>query len=196
MLQLIRRLEYPILVALCLTGAAYLLKMAYLPLLPCTLAGAAWLLAVYAYVRARYEIKLPVPLLLLVFCALEVDALGNHFHKYGHGFGPLQYDEFAHMLVQALVTPLIVWLLRRTLTHFGLQLSLGFVTVFALTLVFSLSAFYEIIELWDELYFHGQRIWGPHDAPNDLQWDLIGIIGGSVLAYTLLKRSPRQMVTA
>ncbi len=196
MLQIIRRLEYPILVALCLTGTAYLLKMAYLPLVPCSVAGAAWLLAVYTYVRARYEIKLPCALLLLVFCAIEVDALGNHFQMYGHAFGPLQYDEFAHMLVQALVTPLIVWLLRRTLTHFSLQLPLGFVTVFALTLVFSLSAFYEIIELWDELYFHGQRIWGPHDAPNDLQWDLIGIIGGSVLAYTLLKRSPRQMVTA
>lgn len=195
MLQIIRRLEYPILVALCLTGAAYLLKMAYLPLVPCTLAGAAWLLAVYTYLRARYQIKLPPALVLLVFCAVEVDALGNHFQMYGHKFGPVQYDEFAHMLVQMLVTPLIVWLLRRALAHFGLRLPLAFVTVFALTLVFSLSAFYEIIELWDELYFHGQRIWGPHDAPNDLQWDLLGIICGSVLAYTLLNRNARQTLT-
>jgi uncharacterized membrane protein YjdF len=192
MRQFIRQLEIPIVSALCLTGVAYLLKMAYLPLVPCTVAGAAWLFAVYFYVRTRYQIRLPATLLMLVFCAVEVDALGNYFHLYGHAFGPLQYDEFAHMLVQALVTPLFVWLLRRAFIYFDLHLPLGLVTLFALTLVFSLSAFYEIIELWDELYFHGQRIWGPHDAPNDLQWDLIGIIIGSVLAYVLLQRTDRR----
>jgi uncharacterized membrane protein YjdF len=189
MRQLIRRLEYPLVIALFLTGAAYLLKMAYLPLVPCSVAGAAWLCAVYLYARARYQLKLPAALMLLVFAAVEVDALGNHFQLYGHACGPLQYDEFAHMLVQVLVTPMLVWLTVRALAYFGLRLPLGFVAVFALLLVFSLSAFYEIIELWDELYFHGQRIWGPHDAPNDLQWDLIGIIIGSWPAYVLLKRS-------
>ena len=54
-------------------------------------------------------------------------------------------------------------------------------------MMFSLSACYEIIELWDEVYFRGQRIWGPHDTANDLQWDLCGIIIGTVLALPLLK---------
>ena len=192
MRQLIRRLEYPILVSLFLTGVAYLLKMAYMPLVPCTLAGAAWLLAVYLYMRLRYGLKLPPVLLALVFCAVEVDALGNYWHMYGSTFGPVQYDEFAHMTVQVLVTPMLVWLLARALNYFGLRLPLGLVTTFALTLSFSLSAFYEIIELWDELYFNGHRIWGPHDTPNDLQWDLVGIIFGSCLAYALLRRTGRK----
>ena len=100
MRQLVRRLEYPILVALFLTGAAYLLKMAYMPL--------------------------------------------------------------------------------------------GFVTLFALMLSFNLSAFYEIIELWDELYFNGRRIWGLHDTPNDLQWDLLGLILSSCLAYAFLRWTERR----
>ncbi|PYS88948.1 MAG: hypothetical protein DMF64_18765 [Acidobacteria bacterium] len=185
-------MEYPILLALFLTGATYLLKMAYLPLVPCTLAGAAWLLAVYLYVRGRYQIKLPPVLVALVFCAVEVDALGNHWQMYGRAFGPLQYDEFAHMTVQAFVAPMLVWLLARALAYFGLRLPLALVTVFALTLSFSLSAFYEIIELWDELYFNGRRIWGPHDTPNDLQWDLLGLVIGSCLAYALLRRAERR----
>jgi hypothetical protein len=54
-------------------------------------------------------------------------------------------------------------------------------------MLFSITAFYEIIELWDELYFKGQRIWSPHDAPNDLQWNLAGIILGSVSTYIIMK---------
>ncbi|HEX8070530.1 MAG TPA: hypothetical protein VF546_11295 [Pyrinomonadaceae bacterium] len=192
MQRLLRQLDYPIVLALFLTGAAFLLKMCYLRLVPCTLAGAAWLAAVYLYLRARYDVRLPAGLLLLVFAAVEVDALGNYFRLYGRAFGPLQYDEFAHMLVQALVTPLLVWLLGRALAYAGLSVPLGFTVAFALTLVFSLSAFYEIVELWDELYFGGRRIWGPYDAPNDLQWDLLGIICGSLLAYALLKTRPRR----
>jgi hypothetical protein len=195
--RILRQLDYPVVLVLFLTGAAYLLKMAYLPLVPCTAAGAAWLLAVYLYARARYGVRLPAALLLLVLGAVEVDALGNYFRLYGHAFGPLQYDEFSHMMVQALVTPMIVWLVSRLLAHAGLkQLPLGFVTFFALTLIYSLSAFYEVLELWDELYFGGQRIWGAHDAPNDLQWDLLGIIAGSVLAYALLRGSERRVALA
>jgi hypothetical protein len=196
MRRIIRPLDYLILFVLFLTGAAFLLKMCYLPLAVCTAAGAAWLLAIYLYARARYGVRMPLALLLLVMGAVEVDALGNYFRLYGRAFGPVQYDEFAHMLVQALVTPMIVWLLSRALAHAGLSLPLGFVTFFALTLIFSLSAFYEIIELWDERYFHGQRIWSPHDAPNDLQWNLTGIIIGSVLAYALLRGTERRAALA
>jgi len=69
----------------------------------------------------------------------------------------------------------------------GYELPLKLTAFFAATVVFSLSAFYEIIELWDEVYFHGQRIWGPHDTATDLQWDLCGIIVGSLLAFLLLR---------
>lgn len=190
---LIRRLELPIVAVLFLAGSAFLLKMAYLPVLTCTILGALFLLAVYVYIRARYGIKIPLILLALVLGAVEVDALGNYFRMYGRHFGPVMYDEFSHMAVQALTAPIIVWLLREGIVRFGYRLPLGFITFFAITALFSLSAFYEVIELWDELYFRGQRIWSPHDAPNDLQWDLAGIIVGAVIAYVVLRRSAPQL---
>ncbi len=185
---LLKRLDLPITAALLVAGAAFLLKMCYLPLVTCTLLGSAWLAAVYFYVRARYAIRLPPALLFLVFAALQVDALGNFFRMYGTQFGPVMYDEFAHLAVQALTMPLIVWLLSETLKRFGHSLPLGLTIFFAVTTFFSLSACYEIIELWDELYFGGQRIWHKHDAPNDLQWDFVGIVIGAGLAYVILRR--------
>ena len=131
----------------------------------------------------------PTLLLAFVFVGLEIDALGNYFHMYGREFGPLHYDEFAHLTIQVLATPIIVWLMREALERFGHQLSLGFTTFFAGTTIFSLSAFYEVIELWDEVYLNGYRIWSLHDTANDLQFDLFGIILGALLAYALLRRT-------
>lgn len=186
--KLLERLELPVTAALVVSGAAFLLKMCYLPLVTCTLVGGAWLAAVYCYVRARYKIRMPPALLLLVFAALEVDALGNFFSMYGRTVvGGVMYDEFAHLAVQALTMPLIVWLLSEGLRRFGHLLPLGLSIFFAVAVFFSLSAFYEIIELWDERYFGGQRIWSKHDAPNDLQWDFAGILIGAALAYVSLR---------
>jgi hypothetical protein len=89
--------------------------------------------------------------------------------------------------VQALTAPLIVWLARAGLERVGYRLPLGFITVFSIMTLFSITGLYEIIELWDERYFSGQRIWSPHDAPNDLQWNLAGIIIGSVSTYVVMK---------
>ena len=186
--QFARRFQIPIVAAFALTGGAFLLKMCYLSLLFNTVFGISYLTAFYAYVRARYDLAVPPLLLALVMLGVETDALGNYFHVYDSQFGPLRYDEFAHLTIQILVTPIIVWLLRRALEGTGHQLSLGFTTFFAGTTIFSLSAFYEIIELWDEVYFHGHRIWSLHDTANDLQFDLCGIIAGSLVAYALLKR--------
>jgi uncharacterized membrane protein YjdF len=192
MQPLLKRLELPITAALLFAGAAFLLKMCYLPFATCTLLGGAWLAAVYFYLRARYKILLPPVLLFLVFAALQVDALGNFFRMYGRNvFGSVMYDEFAHLAVQALTMPLIVWLLAASLRRFGHALPLSLNICFAAAIFFSLSAFYEIIELWDELYFGGQRIWSKHDAPNDLQWDFAGILIGALLAYFILRRGRR-----
>ena len=191
MSPLLKRLGLPVNIALVLAGAAFLLKMCYLPLATCTLLGGAWLAAVYFYLRARYSISLPPVLLLLVFAALQVDALGNFFSMYGRAVGPVMYDELAHLSVQTLTMPLVVWLLAEALRRFGHALPLPLTVFFALAVFFSLSAFYEIIELWDERYFGGQRIWSKHDAPNDLQWDLAGILIGALLAYVILRRGRR-----
>ena len=188
-MSILKRFHWPILAGMFVVGAAFLLKMCYLSLAFNTAFGIAYLTAVYFFVRARYGLVMPPLLLSLVLLGVEVDALGNYFRMYGHAFGPLQYDEFAHMTIQVLVTPLIVWLVREALGRIGQQLSLGFTTFFAGTTIFSLSAFYEIIELWDELYFGGRRIWSTRDTATDLQFDLIGIVIGALLAYGLLRRA-------
>lgn len=185
--RLIQRLEFPIVILLCLAGSAFLLKMCYLSLLQNTVYGALLLLAFYGYLHARFDIKIPPVLLLLVLAAVEVDAVGNYFRMYGRRLGPLMYDEFAHLAVQALTAPIILWLVSRIVVRLGYHLQLGLITFFSITTLFSITGFYEIIELWDERYFRGQRIWSPHDAPNDLQWNLAGIIIGSVSTYVVMK---------
>jgi len=126
--------------------------------------------------------------------ALQVDALGNFFHMYGRQFGPMQYDEFAHMIVQVLVSPIIVWLVSNVLHRNGYRLPTKLTAFFAATIVFSISAIYEIIELWDEVYFGGHRIWGPYDTATDLQWDLCGIIVGTLFSCIMLRDTRDQLV--
>jgi hypothetical protein len=186
-MNVLRKLELPLVVLLMLGGAAFLLKMCYLSLAFNSAFGILFLATFYVYVRARHNINVPASLLALVFGALQVDALGNYFRMYGHQFGPLQYDEFSHMTIQVLVSPILVWLVQHTLEKWGYHLPLKLTAFFAATIVFSLSACYEIIELWDEVYFGGHRIWGPHDTANDLQWDLCGIVVGTLLACLLLR---------
>jgi hypothetical protein len=186
MAQMRRSIELPLVVFLLLAGTAFLLKMCYLSLAFNTIFGLLFLFSIYAYVRYRFSVRMPVVLLVLIFLALQVDALGNFFRMYGQRFGPLQYDEFSHMSVQALVTPVIVWLMTSLFGKFGFRAPLLLTSMFAATAMFSLAAFYEIIELWDELYFQGKRIWGPYDTATDLQWDLCGIIVGVLLANVVL----------
>jgi uncharacterized membrane protein YjdF len=175
-------------------GAAFLTKMCYLSLAFNTTFVVVFLTLFYLYVRFRLSIHIPIGLLGLVFVALQVDALGNFFHMYGQKFGPMQYDEFSHMLVQVLVSPIIVWLVTRVLHSRGYQLPLKLTAFFAATMVYSLSAIYEIIELWDEIYFGGHRIWGPYDTATDLQWDLCGIIVGTLFSCIMLRDTRDQLV--
>jgi uncharacterized membrane protein YjdF len=170
-----------------IAGAAFLTKMCYLSLAFNTLFTVAFLTIFYLYVRTRLNVRVPIVLLVLVFLALQVDALGNFFRMYGRQFGPMQYDEFSHMMVQVLVSPVIVWFVSRLLNQYGYHLPLKLTAFFAATIVFSLSANYEIIELWDEIYFGGKRIWGPYDTATDLQWDLCGIIVGTLFSCIMLR---------
>jgi uncharacterized membrane protein YjdF len=189
-----RYLEIPVVVLSLLVGAAFLTKMCYLSLAFNTIFVIGFLTIFHFYVRSRLNIKIPVVLLGLVFLALQVDALGNFFHMYGQQFGPMQYDEFSHMMVQVLVTPIIVWLVGRVLQQIGYPLPLTLTAFFAGSLVYSLSAIYEIIELWDEVYFGGHRIWGPYDTATDLQWDLCGIIVGTLFSCIMLRDTRDQLV--
>jgi uncharacterized membrane protein YjdF len=98
------------------------------------------------------------------------------------------------MTIQVLVSPIIVWLVGRILQQSGYRLPLKLTALFAGTIVYSLSAIYEIIELWDEIYFGGHRIWGPYDTATDLQWDLCGIIVGTLFSCIMLRDTRDQLV--
>ncbi len=184
---LLHKLETPLVMLALIAGGAFLTKMCYLSLAFNTLFVIVFLGTFYCYARARLDLRVPVVLLALVFVALQVDALGNFFRMYGRQFGPMQYDEFSHLMVQVLVSPIIVWFVTRLLHQFGYRLPLKLTAFFAATIVFSLSAAYEIIELWDEVYFGGARIWGKYDTATDLQWDLCGIIAGTVFSCIMLR---------
>jgi uncharacterized membrane protein YjdF len=181
----LRKLEIPLVMLTLVAGAAFLTKMCYLSLAFNTIFVIVFLSIFYLYASARLNLQVPFALPATVFLALQVDALGNFFGMYGRQFGPVQYDEFAHMAVQVLVTPAIVWLVARTLEKSGYELPLKLTAFFAAAIVFSLSAAYEIIELWDERYFGGRRIWGKYDTATDLQWDLCGILLGTMLSCIL-----------
>ncbi|HEY0762935.1 MAG TPA: hypothetical protein VGD61_11250 [Pyrinomonadaceae bacterium] len=189
-----RYVEIPAVVFSLFAGAAFLTKMCYLSLAFNSLFVLIFLAVVYWYVRSRFGIRIPIGLLGLVFVALQVDALGNYFHMYGRLFGPMQYDEFSHMTIQVLVSPIIVWLMGRVLQQLGYRLPLKLTAFFAATTMYSLSAIYEIIELWDEVYFGGHRIWGAYDTATDLQWDLCGIIVGTLFSCIMLRDTRDQLV--
>src|SRR5215510_10077437 len=187
--------EIPLVMLSLIAGAAFLTKMCYLSLAFNTIFVVAFLGIFHFYVNARLKLRIPFTLLGLVFLALQVDALGNFFRMYGRQFGPMQYDEFAHTTVQVLVSPIIVWLVSNVLQRNGYQLPTRLTAFFAATIVFSLAAIYEIIELWDEIYFGGHRIWGPYDTATDLQWDLCGIIVGTLFSCIMLRETRDQLVS-
>ena len=127
----INRFEIPLVLLSLVAGAAFLTKMCYLSLLFNTIFVIAFLGIFYWYLRARWSIRIPIALLGLVFMALQVDALGNYFRMYGQRFGPMQYDEFSHLAVQVLVSPVIVWLVNRVLGRFGYNLPFKLTIFFA-----------------------------------------------------------------
>jgi uncharacterized membrane protein YjdF len=193
---IVKRFEPLIIAGLLVWGAAFLLRMPYLQVWVGMPVCVAYLWAIHAFVSARYEVKIPVALLFLVWASVALDNLGNlrfggPLSLYDRKFTYFQYDEVMHTLIPALVSPVIVWLLRAGLDRFGYRLPLGLVTFFAMTMMFTVSGFYEIVELWDDKYMWpapGMRIHGPYDSANDLQCDLIGLTIGGLMAYAILKR--------
>ena len=182
-----RGVEYALFAALAVGAVAFLVKTPYLSVGVNSVLVTLFLAGAYGYARTRLDLRIPIGLLALVFAALQVDALGNFFHLYTTDRRPIRYDEFAHLLVQALMMPMVVWLAMRWSDGAGLRLPRGLTTFVAATTMFGLSALYEVIELWDEVWFGGHRIWSFHDTAEDLQWDLCGIVLGTVLATWVLR---------
>jgi len=198
--KMVKRFEPLIVAGLLVWGALFLIRMVYLRIWISTPICVAYLWAIYAYVKARYDVKIPFALLFLVWASVALDGIGNlkfggYPGLYNTKFKYFQYDEFTHTAIPALTAPIVVWLLRAGLDHFGYRLPLGMVTFFAMTTMFTLSGFYEILELWDDKYMWpqpGMRIHGPYDTPNDLQCDLLGMTIGGLMAYAILKRQVKS----
>jgi len=152
-----------------------------------TLVSLILLATVRAYIQWRYAIATPLVILLFVFLAVEIDAVGNYLSLYKTMKEPLPYDVFAHFTIPMLSAPVIIWLFATGLKKFNYRLPLGVISFFSVTINFFLSGFYEVVELWDELFFHGKRIWTIYDTSNDLQWGLLGSIAGAFLTYLFLR---------
>lgn len=182
--QWLRYFELPVLAVVFIVVA---INLPYESLGVITALSLILLAAIRVYLKWRYEITTPLVILLFVFLSVQIDAVGNFLSLYKTMKEPLPYDVFAHFTIPMLSAPVIIWLFATGLEKFNYSLPLGVISFFSVTINFFLSGFYEVVELWDELFFHGQRIWTLHDTSNDLQWGLLGSITGALLTYLVLK---------
>jgi uncharacterized membrane protein YjdF len=191
------RIDFAVIGGLFAFGTYILLKMAYLPLYRSSIYTLIFIGGAWYYLSRRWSLRIPPLLALLVYLTAFLDGIGNLLGLYRQKFLFIQYDEFTHSLSPALAAPVVVWLLDALLKRFGYRLPLGLVTLFAITIMFTIAGFYEIVELWDDKYMHpvpGMRIHGPYDTPNDLQWNLGGMLVGGLLAWLILRRSLHALV--
>lgn len=126
-------------------------------------------------------------MLLGLAFATFLDIIGNKFNLFSRTFGFLAYDVFTHFVTAALSLVPVMWLLIALIKRFAYRLPLGFVAFFSVTTTFSLTAYYEILELCDEKFFGGHRIWTTHDTVHDLASDLSGIVVAAII-YSLAIR--------
>lgn len=178
--------EFPIATSIFVIAS---LNLAYRPIAVITVVSVLLLFSFQAYLRWRYGIKIPFLVLLLAFAAVEVDTVGNYFRWYQRVPWPVPYDVFAHFLIPAMLSPALVWMIRAWFEKLAYHLPLSIICFIAINVNFSLSGFYEIVELWDELYFGGKRVWGIYDTSRDLQHGLLGIVLGTGLSYAVMKCS-------
>lgn len=150
------------------------------------------LTAFYFYLRLRQSIISPPMLLLFLAVAIGADVLGNYFQLYGKQFGPVMYDEFTHFLGPALSLPATMWALRESLKKAEIQIPYNLLALFSASLTFAFAAYYEILELWDEKFFGGKRLWTPTDSANDLQFGLLGIVVSTFITVSIFKFIDRQ----
>jgi hypothetical protein len=147
--------------------------------------------AFYLYFRFRQNITAPPLVIACLAAAVAVDVLGNYLGLYGHLFGPVQFDEFAHFLGSGFSLVPAMWLLRATTRRMGFRLPLALLAFLGVTVTFSYCGWYEILELWDEQYYGMNRIHGEFDTPNDLQYDLAGIVVFALMSSLIFRLADR-----
>src|SRR5262249_16739906 len=93
-----KRYEIPIVAGLLIWGTGFLLRLPHLHIWVSTPVSVAYLWAVHAYIKARYDVKLPFALMFLVWASVALDSVGNlrfggHLSLYDTKFKYIQYDE-------------------------------------------------------------------------------------------------------
>jgi hypothetical protein len=144
----------------------------------------------YSYLKFRLEIRPPLWMIACPALAVLIDVIGNHFGLFSMTFGILPYDVFAHFVGTGLCFVAVMWLITAIVKRFNYRLPFGLITFFAVATTFSLTAFYEITELWDEDFFHGHRIWSTHDTSHDLASDIAGSLIMAII-YALITHAKR-----
>ena len=151
------------------------------------------LIAFYCYFRFRYKLAPPLIMIFFLGAAVAVDVLGNYLQLYGRPFGPVQYDEFSHFITAGFSLPPAMWLLRATTRRFGLMIPLNLLSFLSVTIAFSFTAYYEILELWDEKFYGGKRLHTTIDSANDLQFGLAGIVLAALITALVFKIQDRYL---
>jgi hypothetical protein len=190
--QRFRQAEFYLFTIIAFVGKSLLLvQLPYRPWYVNTFYTVLLLVFLYGYFRFRQGIRLPPFIIFCLAAAVATDVLGNLFQLYGDQpwIGPIYFDEFSHFVGSGFSLVPAFWLLRATTKRMGLKLPLDTSAFFAVTITFSLCAYYEILELWDEKFFTAPnwRLHSPQDSPNDLQWDLAGIVTAALITTLIFK---------
>jgi uncharacterized membrane protein YjdF len=147
----------------------------------------------YCFFRFRFKATPPLIVVFSMMAAVGIDVIGNVFHFYGQEFFGIKYDEYTHFLGSAFSLIPVMWVFRTTTRRIGFRLPSDMVGFLSVTITFSLCAYYEILELWDELFWGDfERIHGSRDTANDLMWDLGGIIAAALLCILVYKFIDRR----
>lgn len=143
-----------------------------------TLYTCSLLLLFYSYFRFRQKLIAPLFVVFSLAAAVAVDILGNKLNLYGRPFGPLRdYDEFAHFAGSGFSAIAAYWLLRAGMKRMNFALSGRLLAFLSTTIAFTYCGWYEILELWDELFYGDfERIHSWDDTANDLFYDFLGVI--------------------
>ena len=178
-----------------LAGAAFLTKMCYLSLAFNTIFVIVFLDALLL-VRARASRHSYSRSAVGVWCSWRCKLTHSEtsFACTAQQFGPMQYDEFSHMAVQVLVSPMIVWLVHQLLSSTAIDCRSSSLRSLPERSCSVCRLLTRSSSCGTRFILAVKRIWGPYDTATDLQWDLCGIIVGTLFSCIMLRDTRDQLV--
>src|SRR5215475_2670576 len=99
MSDIVKRFGPLIIASLFIWGVVFLLKLPHMHVWVIMPVCVAYLWAIYAFVKTRYGVKIPLSLLLLAWASVALDSVGNlrfggPISMYETKYPYFQYDEF------------------------------------------------------------------------------------------------------